>query len=158
MSDLLFDTRIPERIWNKIIPEPNSGCWFWLGSLSGSSDLGGYGETWFNNAKAIIHRLMYEKFIGPIPDKMELDHKCRVRCCCNPMHVEPVTHRGNALRGNAGLNRIIECREALTCDRGHPWTPENTIANSGWRACKACRRARQRWYRAGKVGKVEDYE
>lgn len=157
MSELLFDIRIPDRIWNKIIPEPNSGCWIWLGSLSGSG-LGGYGETWFNNTKAITHRLMYEQFIGPIPFGKEMDHLCRVRCCCNPIHVEPVSHQVNGLRGNAGMNRVIECQEMVTCHRGHKWTLENTAKNSGWRACRICRNARQRWSRAGKIGKVEDYE
>lgn len=156
MSEFLFDKRIPERIWDKIIPEPNSGCWIWLGSLSGSGE--GYPETWFDNYRKRTHILMYEQFIGPIPKFKELDHLCRVRCCCNPFHVEPVSRMVNAMRGTAGMNRVIECREALTCDKGHPWTLENTLKNSGWRACKTCRRARQRWYRAGKVGRAEDYE
>lgn len=157
MSDLLFDKRIPDRIWDKIIPEPNSGCWLWLGSLSGSG-LGGYGETWFNNEKAVAHRLMYEQFVGPIPIGKEMDHKCRVRICCNPAHVEPVSHQVNGMRGNAGLNRIIEVQNMTHCTRGHLWTNENLLQGKSQRMCKICRNARQRWYRSGKVGNVEDYE
>lgn len=27
------DARLPERFWNFVYPEPNSGCWLWAGSL-----------------------------------------------------------------------------------------------------------------------------
>jgi len=42
---------------------------------------------------------MYEYFKGPVPDGLELDHLCRVRSCCNPDHLEPVTHKENIRRG-----------------------------------------------------------
>jgi hypothetical protein len=35
---------------------------------------------------------------GPIPDGLQLDHLCRVRCCVNPNHLEPVTAKENTLR------------------------------------------------------------
>src|SRR3546814_19356891 len=56
------------------------------------------------------HRISYELCVGPIPEGMELDHLCRVRRCVNPAHMEPVTHRENVLRGEAGLARAVQQR------------------------------------------------
>jgi len=74
------------------MPEPNSGCWLWLGSISKK----GYGKG-PNGRHA--HRTIFEHYKGPIPNKLELDHKCRVRSCVNPDHLEPVTTKVNVHRG-----------------------------------------------------------
>lgn len=156
MSELLFDTRIPARVWDKIIPEPNSGCWLWLGAIIGSkSKFNGYGCTWFAGERISTHRLMYTQFIGKIPIGKEMDHKCRVTLCCNPMHLEPVSHLVNSLRGIAGQHAIEKAKNALICKRGHPWTKENTNKDGG---CRICKNARRRWYKANCIGKVEQYE
>jgi hypothetical protein len=31
----LFDDRLPIRLWSKVVPEPNSGCWLWIGASPG---------------------------------------------------------------------------------------------------------------------------
>src|SRR5262245_57481074 len=46
------------------------------------------------------HRFTYTCIIGAIPEGLELDHLCRNRWCCNPFHVEPVTHTENVRRGD----------------------------------------------------------
>lgn len=74
--------------------EPNSGCWLWLGADNGC----GYGK--FRGRYA--HRISFELAKGNIPARMHLDHKCRVRCCVNPDHLEPVTNAENARRGIVG--------------------------------------------------------
>ena len=74
--------------------EPNSGCWLWAGADNGE----GYGK--FRGKYA--HRLSYERHKGPIPDGLHLDHLCRMPCCINPDHLEPVTNAENARRGMAG--------------------------------------------------------
>ena len=158
-EEIWFNPRIPQNIWSKIrrVGEPDC-CWVWLGSLSGSSRLGGYPEGWITGrGKVRVHRFIYEEFFGRIQVGLDLDHLCRNRKCCNPFHCEPVTRSENNLRGLVGQNRVIECALALTCDRGHPWTPENTLYGKEQRMCKVCRNARQRFYRSGKVGSLEDY-
>lgn len=30
---IVMDSRLPDRFWDKIEPEPNSGCWLWIGAL-----------------------------------------------------------------------------------------------------------------------------
>lgn len=48
------------------------------------------------------HKWLYEQLIGPVPKGLELDHKCRNKLCCNPDHLELVTHRENTARGSLG--------------------------------------------------------
>lgn len=86
--------------WNlysdKILPEPNSGCWFWVGGLSGR----GYGVIYRKRGRNVrAHRVAVEMTKGPIPDGMVLDHLCRVHCCVNPDHLEAVTQGENVRRG-----------------------------------------------------------
>jgi hypothetical protein len=42
---------------------------------------------------------MYERYRGPIPKGLQLDHLCRQRDCINPDHLEPVTCAVNVQRG-----------------------------------------------------------
>jgi hypothetical protein len=117
---------------NKVLPEPNSGCWLWTAVVSND----GYGQfgvgnraTGFRMAKA--HRVSYELFVGPIPEGLQLDHLCRVRCCVNPRHLEPVNNRENALRGT---------RLKQHCPKGHEYSGANLYVNpnTGHRFCKQC--------------------
>ena len=34
------------------------------------------------------HRYVWEELNGPVPQGMEVNHKCRNRACCNPDHLE----------------------------------------------------------------------
>lgn len=82
------------------MPEPNTGCWLYVGIWDSAN---GYGKISWNGRHMMLHRVVYELIVGPIPDGRVLDHKCRVRACCNPDHLEPVTVRENTLRGAAVL-------------------------------------------------------
>lgn len=124
------------------IPEPNSGCWLWLGSISRS----GYGNLYVGEhrrPKQIrAHQAAWELYVGPVMDGFELDHLCRVRCCVNPAHLEPVTHVVNLYRGNT----IPAMKAAQThCVHGHEFTVRNTrIQRNGTRLCRTCHRNRER--------------
>lgn len=45
-----------------------------------------------------VHRVVYTNFFGYIPGKKQIDHKCKNRKCCNPDHLEMVTHKENQKR------------------------------------------------------------
>ena len=86
------------RIMKKVILEEN-GCWTKEGWNSGN----GYGKVSVEGMTKMAHRAMYQSVVGPIPRGMVLDHLCRNRACCNPDHLEPVTHQVNTHRGDAVL-------------------------------------------------------
>lgn len=120
------------RYGNKIQPEPNSGCWLWIGAWSDR----GYGVVRKNKRIMFAHRLSYEMEYGAVPDGLELDHKCRVKCCVRPDHLEAVTHHVNVLRGDRTKKKYI-------CKRGHALTKDNLyvylVGHSTFsRSCKIC--------------------
>lgn len=125
-----------DRFMDKVEKLEN-GCWQW----TAGKDYLGYGRFQIASYKNVVaHRVSYERFVGPIPEGLELDHLCRNRGCVNPEHLEPVDHRTNVLRGTS-LVAVGALRS--TCARGHELTPENTYASTPRRRqCKACARER----------------
>ena len=101
---MILDPRLPERLAWLLIPEPNSGCWLFNGRWETGN---GYGKTTWEGRDVVLHRVIYTLLVGPIPPGHLLDHLCRVRCCCNPAHLEPVLPRVNTMRGYAVLFRRI---------------------------------------------------
>lgn len=79
-----------ERLLNSVEPEPNSGCWLYIktGKL-------GYGTFWLNGSARQAHRAAWTLLVGPIPDGMQVNHKCHVRCCVNPNHLYLGTQTDN---------------------------------------------------------------
>ena len=133
------------RFARKYVPEPNSGCWTWLGFVNRR----GYGRFFNGNTLVQAHRFSYEQYHGSIPEGCELDHLCRNTGCVNPAHLEAVSHRINILRGTSPAAQRARKHH---CDHGHSFTPENTYTDSkNRRSCRQChllteqkRRQRQR--------------
>lgn len=109
-------------------------CWQWTGSKTGN----GYGQSSVGGKVLMAHRTFYEHFKGTIPEGLDLDHLCKVRCCVNPDHLEPVTRSENLYRSDrVGKYNLLKTH----CPRDHEYTPENTRRTSkGGRACRACER------------------
>jgi len=131
---------ITERLWSKIMPEPNSGCWLWVGSIDKNTGYGHLGKNEYSSALA--HRASYECFRGPIPVGLVIDHKCRVKSCVNPDHLEPVTHYENNVRGGVYDAAAKEKKSRTHCRKGHLYEPSNLVpSKSGTRVCRICHRA-----------------
>jgi hypothetical protein len=133
--------RIPLESWEdrfdkKTVRLPN-GCLQWTDHLSKRT---GYGLFSLlidgRNIQRLPHRVAYERWKGPIPPGMDVDHLCRNRGCVEPDHLEAVTHLENVRRGNAPST--IASREGL-CKFGHPLTQAKTQ-----KRCLQCRREYQR--------------
>lgn len=145
VTDLLPD-RLRFRIdFDGLVPADSSrplvdGCWLWTGGCFPA----GYGSYWHEGRSVLVHRFVYEAMVGPLPPReslLWLDHVCRVRACCNPLHLELVTATENQLRRAEAL--------ADYCSNGHPWAT-NAVTPKGrpnQRVCRACGRDRQRRYR-----------
>lgn len=129
---------IEERIASAIRVDEQTGCHVWTWHRC----RGGYGRIDWQGRKRQAHAVTYELRFGPPPHNGEIDHKCRNRACCNPDHLEFVSHRENVLRGNS----FSAVNAAVThCVNGHPFDDQNTAQlRRGGRACRACARERSR--------------
>ncbi|MGH7474177.1 MAG: HNH endonuclease signature motif containing protein [Candidatus Methylomirabilales bacterium] len=130
-----------ESIFDRLIPAYGC-CIVWTGSKTSA----GYGNVGRKGGTSLVHRLVYEHFRGPVPEGLELDHLCRNRVCCNPDHLEAVTHRENSKRGSAGAVNAARQRAITHCPKGHPYDEANTYrSRKGSRSCRQC--GRERWHR-----------
>lgn len=129
---------LPEdRFWDKVSPEPNTGCWLWTGTLAK-----GYGRFWSgpNGGLMAAHRFAYGYYRRGFSTGLTLDHLCREPSCVNPGHLEEVTMAENIRRVPPG--RRGGPPPKTHCPKGHPYDSANTVIHSGFRRCRICRRAR----------------
>lgn len=126
-------------------PDGEDGCWIWTGHVSNR----GYGQLETTNGSVQAHRLFYFKLVGST--NLTLDHLCRNKACCNPAHLEPVTHAENVSRGTSGQY----LRDRTHCPQGHPYSGDNLYINRSAgrsrRVCRTCARAATQRFRARKV-------
>ena len=133
-------THDPWAVIQRRLAYPDTGCWEWTGALAN-----GYGQIKVLQRRHPVHRLVYEHHVGPIAAGMEIDHLCKNKVCCNPAHLEAVTHHENILRGNSPA---AQHARKTHCKHGHEFTPENTRVVGGVRRCRSCRRRRNLEYKA----------
>lgn len=85
-----------------------------------------------------VFRVLYEAFVGPIPDGLQLHHRCENKWCVNPLHGRPVSQREHS---------ALHSKPRRThCSSGHLMDEENTVVHrrssraSGVRFfCRKCR-------------------
>ncbi len=99
-----------------------------MGAIAGE-----YGSFDVDKKTVRAHRYVYQAFRGPIPDGLVLDHTCRLKCCVNPWHLDPVTNMENLQRSPLYMSNRTHC------SKGHEYSGDNLFRRSnGWRGCKAC--------------------
>lgn len=143
--------RSPEQVlasFNESFEENELGCWMWTRSTSA-----GYGQMRENGSKIRAHRWSYKHFVGSIPDGMFVCHKCDVRACVNPDHLEIGSPSKNT-KDAFDRGRIVHwCTRKEFCKRGHKLPEPNA---RGQRQCKICERLRRKSKRSIELARARN--
>jgi HNH endonuclease len=113
----------------------------------GRKDKDGYGTVFFRGNTYRVHRYTWEMKNGPIPERAVIDHRCRVKACCNADHLRAVTHQTNAIENNDSPPAINAAK--THCINGHLFdeSSKRTFARGTVRVCRQCARERKRMRR-----------
>ena len=120
-------------------------CWEWRGSRNDY----GYGvmtlarKGLFN---ARVHRLMFERYFGSIPDGMVIRHKCDNPPCSNPDHLELGTQNDNVQdmkdRGRHWRHGATECQNGHDLTIPGSYRVARRKNRSDEKVCLTCQRER----------------
>jgi len=85
---------------------------------------GGHGRVYWNGRLQLVHRLVYQELVGPIPEGLFVLHHCDNPPCFNPAHLYAGNAKNNAddmvKRGRhkaVGYQRTKEHREIMSAAR-----------------------------------------
>lgn len=142
---------LQERLLRAVAVNSETGCWEW----QRAKNQHGYGRVGQDGKNRFAHRVSYEAFVGPIPDGLNVCHRCNNKGCVNPEHLYAASQRQNIIDAwRDGLKertreksresfaaKVNERRTRTHCTHGHEYTAENTYLYRGYRHCRACRAA-----------------
>lgn len=130
---------VSERFSDKYCVNSTTGCWEWK-----KPKPSGYGQFYHKGTMRHSHIVSYELNTGTVPEGSVIDHLCRVKCCCNPEHLEAVTQKVNVRRGLAGESCKTRASLQTHCKWGHKFTEQNTyVSKQGARHCRKCHKKRE---------------
>ena len=73
---------LAERFWEKVYPEPNTGCLLWSGAASSTR----YGHMWVEGRVRYATHVSWRLHTGQWPAQHML-HRCDTPACVNPDHL-----------------------------------------------------------------------
>jgi len=103
--------------------ETMTQCWKTTASLSAQ----GYGQMWCQGKLWQLHRFSYWIHNGQpeLVKGMDVSHKCDNKECCNPEHLEYISHRQNCLDA---VERIREVAPKKEVKKGN-WSHVNQLGD-----------------------------
>lgn len=145
-DDELFESSFV-RFCSKITRDEFTGCWEWAGPpnkkgyVSFSVRLSA--RNWSHTT---AHSAAYVFMVGPLPDGLQVDHRCENTGCVNPEHLALLTNRENTMKSRGPEKAGQHNKVKTHCLRGHEYTPENTYVSPsrGTRSCVTCNDAKWR--------------
>lgn len=127
---------------SRVSPEGLTGCWLWTGAMQH-----GYGKVRILMKEVRAHRASWEMHKGPIPEGMNVLHRCDTPMCVNPDHLFLGSQQDNMAdkkqkqrNGKTGQHNKAKTH----CPIGHPLSGSNLYTYKSGRYCIACRSAASR--------------
>lgn len=117
---------VETRLWGRVVAGPG-GCQIWTGA---GKDKSGHGGVFHEGRSRGTHQVAFELTYGRVPDGLQVNHRCGVGSCVNPLHLYAGTQQQN-------MDDRFGARTA--CKNGHPLTPANRrVTRSGRNECIPC--------------------
>lgn len=151
MADM---NEVPERVYQRVLhwadrAEPTEGQE--IGCLVSRYSTGSHGYAqigWNEGGKRTVtlaHLALWRHEVGPIPEGMTVDHKCRNKKCVERSHLRLLTNYDNARRTHGRDWPLGQCIN------GHPDSEQ--FMQGKRRRCRPCNQKFQREYYERKKAK-----
>jgi hypothetical protein len=100
-----YGVDLDTRYWPYVDITPDH--WWWLRPPR----VNGYGAITVDGKRTGVHRFAWMMYHGPIPEGMQIDHRCKVHACVNPDHLRLATNKQNCEnsapeRGESGYRGV----------------------------------------------------
>ena len=106
---------VDQRFEDLFCPEPNTGCWLWVGAVNST----GYGHFKLNGKPQLAHRVSWQIYNGEIPGGGGYHGTCVLHMCDTPVCVNP-DHLFLGTAKDNNLDKVSKGRHGAPYGEEHP--------------------------------------